>query len=105
VYERAKPEAEAGMGRLDNNERATPTRRRDQIGDAVTHAQKSRQLNAHDVVDERAGRAPTNMPPPRAQPDHSMKQEEPDGWDLAPTDIRNPRDKRHPRTQGKGGTR
>jgi hypothetical protein len=58
VYERAKPEAEAGIGRLDNNDGATPTRRPDQMGDAVTHAQKARQINAHDVVDERAGRVP-----------------------------------------------
>ena len=44
------------------------------------------------------------MPPPHPV-DHSMHDEEPDGWDQAPTDIKNPRDKRHPRTEGKGGTR
>jgi hypothetical protein len=48
VYERAKPEKEAGMGRLDN-ERGTPTRRPD-------HLQKSlktrhQQSNALDTAD------------------------------------------------------
>lgn len=38
------------------------------------------------------------------QPDHSMLDEEPDGWDLAPADIHDPRMKRHPRKEGKGGT-
>lgn len=38
------------------------------------------------------------------QPDHSMLDEEPDGWDQAPTDIHDPKMKRHPRKEGKGGT-
>ena len=55
-YERAKPEKEAGMGRLDNNV-ATPTDSPDQIEQAVTHKQPSdRQLNAHDVVNDRSAR-------------------------------------------------
>ena len=33
----------------------------------------------------------------------SMHTEEPDGWDQAPQDIHNPRQKRHPRPDGKGG--
>jgi hypothetical protein len=33
-----------------------------------------------------------------------MKEEEPTDVDLAPTDIHDPRQKRHPRTEGKGGT-
>jgi hypothetical protein len=33
-----------------------------------------------------------------------MKDEEPLGWDQAPTDIKDPRQQRHPRTEGKGGT-
>jgi hypothetical protein len=33
-----------------------------------------------------------------------MKDEEPDGWDQAPTDIHDPKQKRHPRQEGKGGT-
>lgn len=48
-YERAKPEKEAGMGRLDNN-RATPTRSPDRLEDAVKHKQALRQINADDVV-------------------------------------------------------
>ena len=52
VYERAKPEKEGGMGRLDNNKFA-PEKSRDKMEDAVSHKQANRQLNAHDVVDER----------------------------------------------------
>ena len=33
-----------------------------------------------------------------------MKDEEPMGWDQVPTDIQNPREQRHPRREGKGGT-
>lgn len=58
VYERAKPEAESGQGRLDNN-KATPTRRPDRIKDTVSHKQTSRQLNSDDVTDGRATRKPT----------------------------------------------
>jgi len=47
VYERAKPEAESGMGRLDNN-KATPTKREDKIHHAVKNRQKNRQINAED---------------------------------------------------------
>jgi hypothetical protein len=32
-----------------------------------------------------------------------MKDEEPLGWDQAPTDIQDPTKQRHPRTEGKGG--
>lgn len=39
-----------------------------------------------------------------AQPDHSMLEEEFDGWDQAPTDIHDPKMKRHSRKEGKGGT-
>ena len=55
-YERAKPEKEAGMGRLDNDV-ATPTDSPDQIEQAVTHKQApDRQLNAHEVVNDRNAR-------------------------------------------------
>jgi hypothetical protein len=32
-----------------------------------------------------------------------MKDEEPLGWDQAPTDIHDNRQQRHPRREGKGG--
>lgn len=96
-YERSNPGREAGMGRLDNN-RATPTNSPDQQQQTVTHRQDpTRQINAHDTVDPRARPAPE-------QPEQSMKDEEPLGWDQAPTDIQNPREQRHPRREGKGGT-
>jgi hypothetical protein len=97
-YERADPDREAGMGQLDNNDRATPTSSPDRPEQAVTNRQPGeRQVNAHDVVNRRGEAAPE-------QPDHSMKDEEPDGWDQAPTDIQYPRRQRHPRHEGKGGT-
>jgi hypothetical protein len=96
-YERANPGREAGMGRLDNN-KATPQETSDKQESAVHHRQDgTRQLNADDVINQRGGPAPE-------QPDHSMKEEEPLGWDQAPTDIDDPRQQRHPRTEGKGGT-
>ena len=56
-YERAKPEKEAGMGRLDNNDEATPAESPDRMEQAVTHKQPpDRQLNADEVVNGRAGR-------------------------------------------------
>ena len=96
-YERSHPGREAGMGRLDND-KATPQRSPDKSEQATTNAQDgTRQINAHDALNQRGGPAPE-------QPDHSMKDEEPLGADQAPTDIHDPRQKRHPRTEGKGGT-
>jgi hypothetical protein len=54
TYERAKPEKESGMGRLDNN-KAVPAGSDDKMEDAVANKQPNRQLNAHDVVNQRAG--------------------------------------------------
>ena len=98
-YERAKPEREAGMGRLDNND-AVPTESPDQSNDAVKNRQDpTHQINAQD--DDKRSAVQGGR---REQPDHSMHDEEPDGWDQAPTDIHDPRKKRHPRTEGRGGT-
>jgi hypothetical protein len=101
-YERAHPENEAGMGRLDNN-KAVPEASPDRQEQAVTNKQDPRrQINAQDTINPR-GEAPQEPPAPE-QPDHSMHEEEPDGWDQAPTDISDNRQKRHPRTEGRGGT-
>ncbi len=92
-YERSHPEHESGQGRLDNNSRATPTSRPDKMPAATTNAHDGgKQLNAQE-----AARRP-------AQPDHSMLDEEPLGWDQTPEKIDDPSSKRHPRTGGKGGT-
>ncbi len=55
AYERAQPEKESGMGRLDNN-KATPARSPDKIEEAVPNKQNLRQINAEDVEDERRTR-------------------------------------------------
>ena len=105
TYERAKPHKEAGMGRLDNNNAATPTRSPDAIGKAVGNQQNpEHQINAHDVVNERASRSLEAPRTSAAQPDHSMNDEEPLGSDQAPMESKSPRNKRHPKTEGKGGT-
>jgi len=93
-YERSRPEDQPGQGRLDNN-KATPTDQPSGEQQAVGNQQQSdRQINAQETT----GRAAP------VQPDHSMNEEEPDGWDQAPTDIKDNRQKRHPRTEGRGGT-
>ena len=101
-YERAKPEAESGMGRLDNNQ-STPTDDPDRPQQAVKNSQPPRQINAHETTDQGRTHEPGTPPPPR-QPDHSMNEEEPTDIDLAPADIHDPKQKRHPRKEGKGGT-
>ena len=60
VYERAKPEKEAGMGRLDNN-KATPANRADPMEDAVANKQVPRQVNAQDL-DPIVGKRPPPTP-------------------------------------------
>ena len=102
-YERAKPEAESGMGRLDNN-KSTPTDDPDRADQTVKNRQPPRQINADEVTDENRSNKPGSPPPPRHQPDQSLNEEEPLGEDLMPTDIRDKRKKRHPRIEGKGGT-
>ncbi len=95
-YERARPEREPGQGRKDNNN-ATPQKQPDKMQDAVKNKQDpTRQINGEDDNPSQGG--------PVAQPDHSMHDEEPLGSDLAPHDIHDPRQKRHPRKEGKGGT-
>jgi hypothetical protein len=112
-YERARPEKEAGMGRLDSPiGRSTPIDRPDDEEQALDNTQPGdRQINAHDDPGgsgasvggqplnqvDLSGRAPK-------QPDHSMHDEEPLGWDQVPTDIHDPEQQRHPRTGGRGGT-
>jgi hypothetical protein len=104
-YERAKPEKEAGMGRMDDPAAAaTPTDRPDLAEQAVHNAHAPRQLNADDVTDARAPERPGGLAPGFSQPDHPMLEEEPLGEDLMPTDIHDPRAKRHPRKEGRGGT-
>jgi hypothetical protein len=95
AYERSHPSREAGMGRLDNN-KSTPANASGDARHTVTNAQDgARQLNAHDDGSRDAL---------AEQPDHSMKDEEPLGWDQAPMDEQDPRKRRHPRQEGKGGT-
>src|SRR5262249_25157076 len=115
-YERSHPDREAGMGRLDNNE-AIPEDQKDCGEGAVTNRQDGgRQLNAQESASGTVRGEPLRPPdamkhqreagtlPPPAAVDHSMHDEEPDGWDQAPLDIHDPEKKRHPHIGGKGGT-
>ena len=101
-YGREHPEAEAGMGRLDNNDDATPAANPDRAEDAVKNKQDpTRQINAQDVVDQRAIGATS---PSGRQPDHSMNEDDQIDTDTIPEESQNPREKRNPRIGGKGGT-
>jgi hypothetical protein len=110
-YGRENPKKEAGMGSLDSPiGQSIPADHHGDIEPTVNNAHPGdRQLNAHDDPGGTGGAGqPLNeinlsRPAPN-QPDHSMHDEEPMGWDQAPTDIKNPRDQRHPRTGGQGGT-
>ena len=107
-YERARPEMEAGMGRLDNDV-ATPIDRPDQMEVPVRNVHAPHQLNADDDLDERAA---VPLAPDPAAPRcagwvdglGSLFDEDPLGEDLVPLDIHDPRHKRHPRKEGRGGT-
>jgi hypothetical protein len=110
-FDRSKPETEAGRGNLSSPAaRPTATGQPDDMDTAVNNAHPGdRQLNAHDDPGGTggAGQPLNEIDLSKAaphQPDHSMHDEEPKGWDQAPTDNHNPRDQRHPRTGGQGGT-
>jgi hypothetical protein len=100
-YGREKPQKEAGQGRLDNNQ-AIPEQAPDRSEAAVPNRHPPRQINASDD-DQRATVDPTKPLPP-GNVDHSMHDEEPLGWDQAPMEKKRPRDRRQPKTEGKGGT-
>jgi len=103
-YERAHPENESGQGRLDK-EKTMPSDEPDRQKQAVSNKQDpTRQINADDAFAGRDNPKVDNAAPLAEQPDHSMHDEEPDGWDQAPSDISDNRQKRHPRTEGRGGT-
>ena len=95
-YERAHPQRESAHGKLDQPA-APPHEHPDHAGPEST----SRHTNRPNS--DSMGNSEHNPLARPGQPDHSMKEEEPMGWDQAPTDIANPRMQRLPRTDGKGG--
>jgi hypothetical protein len=64
VYERAKPEAESGMGRLEG-EKGTPTRGRDKMLEASSNKHRSRQLNSEDAINVAGGPVKVSNAPAR----------------------------------------
>jgi hypothetical protein len=60
-YERARPEDEAGMGRLETNP-FVPEKRADKVDQAVTNRQGARQINAQDVVGQQSRVIPPGEP-------------------------------------------
>jgi hypothetical protein len=107
-YERAKPENEAGMGDLDSPiDQSIPGEHAAPGNHAVPHAQNpGRQTNAHDDIAAGGGSPnPISRPLPGNDPNHSMHEEEPTDADQAPLDIHDPQHQRHPRREGKGGTK
>ena len=92
-YERSHPEHEAGMGRLDNNAKATPTKRPDQMPDAVKNAQDgSKQINAHNDINLQ--RRATVEP----------KRKDPLGWQESPKTVEYSRDQPESLEGGRKGT-
>ena len=72
-YGREKPEAESGMGRLDNNDEATPTKKADQSVEAVKNRQDpTHQLNAQDVVNQRAKNTAGQTAPTHPRPSNRI---------------------------------
>jgi hypothetical protein len=53
-YARENPDAEAGMGRLDNNSSATPMNRADGMARTRNGPPEQRQINTHDASNPRA---------------------------------------------------
>jgi hypothetical protein len=112
-YERSHPDRESPQGSLAKPTPA-PAKAEDHVDQAVGNRQPGDlQLNGDDSGDglthaQERGKQLTDLPVPgsvaRDQPDHSMNDEEPEGWDLAPTEATPPEQSRHPRTGGKGGT-
>ena len=103
-YERSHPERESPAGTLDHGTigQATPAPSSDKIAGTVTNAQDpERSLTAQDAGATQPAAHGLAAP---VQPDHSMADEEPLGWDQAPQGSDTAGGKRHPRTGGQGGT-
>ncbi len=103
-YERSHPERESAGGSLDNKSiaTATPAPSSDKIAGSVGNAQDpERSLTSQDAAPPQPAARGLAV---AVQPDHSMADEEPLGWDQAPQGSENGDAKRHPRTGGLGGT-
>ena len=103
-YERSKPDRESPQGTLhhtgaDRSKDARPNAQPDRAGPESTSGRHTTRDNA-DSAEKSTSVQPSVNP---GAVGHSMKDEEPAGWDQAPTDIHDPRQKRQPRTEGKGG--
>ena len=103
-YERAKPENESPQGTLqhtgaDRGKNPATSAHPDRAGPESTSERHTNRPNTDSA--ENSTRVQPSVNPGTVQ--HSMKEEEPTGWDQAPTDIHDPRQQRHPRTEGKGG--
>lgn len=96
-YERARPENVSPHGGLDQA-KAPVHEVPDKNAPEGTTARHTNRPNSDSMENS------TEVQP--VSPDdveHSMKDEEPDGWDQAPMSISDPQQKRHSRTEGKGG--
>jgi hypothetical protein len=67
-------------------------------------AQAETVLDKKDATPTKSDEANANPMPTGGPIRGDMHTEEPEGWDLAPTDIKDPRQKRHPRPDGVGGS-
>lgn len=97
-YERAIPARESPSGGLDQPSTRQP-RQPDRAGPEGTSGRHTNRPTS-DSMEGSTSVQPSVNP---GQVAHSMKDEEPTGWDQAPQDIHDPQQQRHPRTEGKGG--
>ncbi|MDB5294245.1 MAG: hypothetical protein JWO31_228 [Phycisphaerales bacterium] len=99
-YERAMPERESPSGSLDQKY-PRPHAHPDAAGPEDTSGRHTNKPDTSDSLELSTSKQPETNP---GDVNHSMNDEEPTGWDLAPTNIQDPTQKRHPRPDGKGGT-
>lgn len=102
AYERAEPEAEAGMGDLDKDEHTPCDRTDDRQSSAGAYQPDGTRLKTD--CDGNLGR-PDQPVARQEEIEGDMTTEEPLGWDQAPQSIPDPEQKRHPRPDGVGGVK
>jgi hypothetical protein len=97
-YERARPENTSPQGTLDGPNPPTHQAPDKNTPEGTTGRHQNRP-NSDSMENSTRVEASEAV----GKVDHSMHDEEPTGWDQAPQSISDPQQKRHSRTEGKGG--
>lgn len=96
TYERGHPDKTPGLGKMDTPDHDEHADHPDSVQGSVRN----------DLSEQPAPKTdPDNPKPlPGLDPEHTMKNETPLGWDQAPREADTKNEHRHPRQIGKGGT-